>query len=210
MNKDSVIQTVKNLQINNFETFIVDSVEDARALFIETILKPEIGSVSYGDSETLLSTGIVDYLKKRKDINFIDTFSENCEWKELIRRRKEALTVDLFLMGTNAITEKGQLINLDMVGNRVAPLAFGPRKIVVFVGINKIVADIESGMKRIKSISAPQNAIRHPALKTPCQSNGICYDCKSPERLCNTWNITEKSYPKGRIKVVIIKQELGI
>jgi hypothetical protein len=115
----------------------------------------------------------------------------------------------MFLTGTNAITIKGQLVNLDMIGNRVAGIAFGPKKVIIFVGVNKIVETIDEAMTRIKSIAAPMNAIRHTDLKTPCQKTGKCMECNSPHRICNTWLITEKAYPQGRIKIIIIDEKLG-
>lgn len=96
-----------------------------------------------------------------------------------------------------------------MIGNRVAPLAFGPRNVVLFIGKNKIVKDLDEALKRIRTISAPLNAKRHDDLKTPCQKAGVCSDCKSPQRICNTWTITEKSYPKNRIKIILIDEEHG-
>lgn len=207
----NISKTIDSLRSNNFIPFFAKSIDEARIIFNNEILTDlQISSVSYGDSMTLYSTGLLESLKNRSDVTFIDTCCETDEWREKIRKRKQALTVDLFLMGCNAITENGQLVNLDMIGNRVAPLAFGPRHVVVFVGVNKIVSDVEAAFKRIKNVAAPLNAIRHHDIKTPCQSTGVCYDCKSPQRICNTWSIAEKSYPKGRIKVVIIDAELGL
>lgn len=96
-----------------------------------------------------------------------------------------------------------------MVGNRVSGIAFGPKCVVIFIGINKIVRDIESAFKRIKDIAAPMNAKRHSELNTLCTITGKCENCNSLHRLCNTWMITDRCYPKGRIKVIIIEEELG-
>jgi hypothetical protein len=128
---------------------------------------------------------------------------------EIIERRRRALLVDLFITGTNAITECGKLVNLDMVGNRVAAIAFGPKNVVILAGRNKIVPDIAGAMSRIMDYAAPINAIRHE-FKTPCVATARCSNCKSPQRLCNTWTITERSFPKGRIKVVLINEDLGL
>ena len=115
----------------------------------------------------------------------------------------------MFLTGTNAVTIKGQLVNLDMIGNRVAGIAFGPKKVVIFIGVNKIIENIDEAINRIKTIAAPLNAKRHAEFKTPCQIIGECIDCKSEKRLCNIWTITEKSYPIGRIKIILINEQLG-
>ena len=102
------------------------------------------------------------------------------------------------------------LVNLDMVGNRVAGITFGPRHVVLFIGRNKIVPTLDDAMQRVKNYAAPANAIRHPGLKTPCMKTAVCANCSSPDRICNTWCITEKSFPKGRIKIILINQDLGL
>lgn len=199
------------LESNNFEVFLAKDSTEANTIFFQEILaKIEPKTVSYADSLTMQSTNVLSVLKSNSNISFIDTNNSAETHKEQIYRRKEALTVDLFLTGTNAVTEKGQLVNLDMIGNRVAAITFGPRNVVLFIGKNKLVKDLDAAFNRIRTIAAPQNAHRHPNFKTPCQTTGVCYDCQSPQRLCNTWTITEKSYPKGRIKIILIEQPLGL
>ena len=95
-----------------------------------------------------------------------------------------------------------------MYGNRVAGIAFGPKHVIIMVGRNKIVPDLEEAMFRIKNYAAPVNTMRLDK-KTPCARTSCCEDCKSPDRICNTWTITEKSFPKGRIKIVLINEDLG-
>ena len=127
-----------------------------------------------------------------------------------MERRRQALLVDLFLTGSNAVTESGWLVNLDMVGNRVGGITFGPRYVVLVIGRNKIVKDLDAAMARIKGYAAPMNAIRHEGWKTPCIKTSFCMDCSSPQRICNTWSITQKSYPKSRIKVILVNEDLGL
>jgi hypothetical protein len=148
-------------------------------------------------------------MKQNPDLHIITTFNETVPREEIIERRRQALLVDLFFTGTNAVTEAGTLVNLDMVGNRVGAITFGPRHVIIIVGRNKIVSNLDEAMKRIKNYAAPINAIRHH-IKTPCVKTSYCMECKSPDRICNTWTITEKSFPKGRIKVVLIDQDLGL
>jgi hypothetical protein len=105
--------------------------------------------------------------------------------------------------------EAGQLVNLDMVGNRVGGITFGPKHVIVLVGRNKIVPDLGSAMERTRNYAAPANAMRF-GLQTPCAKTARCSDCSSPDRICNTWSILEKSYPKGRVKVVLINEDLGL
>jgi len=207
---DKLQKTIKQLEFNNFEVFYAKDIKSAKDIFENKILKTiTFSNVSYADSITMRKTGVLEMLKDMDSIEFIETFSPDDPWETRINQRRKALTTDLFLTGTNAITEAGQLVNLDMIGNRVAAITFGPRNVVLFIGINKIVKDIDEAFKRIKTISAPLNAKRHENFKTPCQKTGVCNDCKSPQRICNTWTITEKSYPPKRIKIILIDEELG-
>jgi len=158
----------------------------------------------------MVSSEIIDEVETLPNVRLIKTFEEGVKREEIIERRRQALLVDVFLTGSNAITECGKLVNLDMIGNRVAGITFGPKNVIIVVGRNKIVKGVEEAMKRVKNFAAPLNAIRHPGLKTPCVKTSYCMDCKSPDRICNTWAITEKSYPKGRIKVIIVNEDLGL
>lgn len=205
------LQSCKDaLEKNNFEAFIARSPAEAGQIVIDQIL-PEINvkSVSYGDSLTLFDTGVLEFFKKNSEFTLIDTFDKKASREEIIERRRNALLSDLFFSGTNAVVEFGALVNLDMTGNRVGGMVFGPKWVVIMVGRNKIVSDLEQAMDRIKNLAAPANAIRHDQ-KTPCVKTSYCMDCNSPARICNIWTIHEKSYPKGRIKVILINQDLGI
>lgn len=200
----------ERLEKNNFEAFIVDDAPAAKSLVLNEILpaaKPR--SVSWGGSMTFVKSGLYQALLDMPGVTAIDTADPKVDIKEKIERRRQSLGVDLFFTGSNAVTEKGQLVNLDMQGNRVAGLTFGPKAVVVLVGRNKIVPDLESAMARIKQYAAPTNAMRL-GMKTPCVKTGRCEECRSPERICNTWTITEKSWPKGRVKVILINADLGL
>jgi len=197
------------LESNNFEVFIADDATQAKDILENKILK-ESGarSISWGGSMTFVSTGIYDAIKSRADLEILDTFSKELRAEEMLERRRKALLVDLFISGTNAVTEEGQLVNLDMYGNRVCGITFGPKNVVILVGRNKMVPDLESAISRIKNFAAPSNAMRLNK-KTPCTKTSYCQECNSPDRICNTWTITEKSFPKGRVKVVLINEDLG-
>jgi L-lactate utilization protein LutC len=195
---------------NNFEAYTVDSNEEVKKLILDEIFpKLHFESVSWGDSISMLSTGIIQEVENLPNIKFIKTFEQGVPREEIIERRRQALLVDLFLTGSNAITESGKLVNLDMVGNRVVGIAFGPKNVIIVVGRNKIVKEVGEAMERVKNYAAPLNAIRHTDWKMPCRKTSYCMDCKSPERICNIWTITERSYPKGRIKIIIVNEDLG-
>jgi len=198
------------LEANNFEVFIAETAETAKQIIKQEIipkLKPQ--SIAWGGSMTFKGSGLYDELKTGTDIAVLDTFEKNIAADEMWERRRQALLVDLFITGTNAVTEGGQLVNLDMIGNRIGALTFGPKNVVIMVGRNKIVSELETAMVRIKDYVAPTNAMRLDK-KTPCVKTSYCEECKSPDRICNTWTITEKSFPKGRVKIILINQDLGL
>ncbi|MFW5988982.1 MAG: lactate utilization protein [Desulfosudaceae bacterium] len=202
-------ETSQALKKNNFETHIADSAEAAARLALEKIIPPlSPQSVSWGGSLTFTSSGLYEALRDRTDLTVLDTFDKSLPREESLERRRQALLTDLFVTGTNAITAGGKLVNLDMIGNRVAALAYGPKHVLILAGRNKIVPDVEAAVTRIKDYAAPINT-RRLDKKTPCAKTAACQDCSSPDRICNTWVITEKSFPPGRLKIILINQDLG-
>jgi L-lactate utilization protein LutB len=200
----------ENLEKNKFEVFVAATTSDAKGIFLKEIL-PEINpaSVSWGGSMTFTGTGLYDLLKSNDTLEVLDTFDKDLPNEDKQELRRKALLTDLFITGTNAITEDGMLVNLDMIGNRVGAITYGPRHVVLFVGRNKIVPDLEAAMLRIKDFVAPANSIRLD-METPCTQTGRCQDCSSPKRICNSWVVTEKSFPPGRIKIILINEDLGL
>ncbi|MCK5349481.1 MAG: lactate utilization protein [Desulfobacula sp.] len=205
------IENVKEaLESNNFEVFIADNSADASKIVLENIIPAlDIKSISWGGSMTFINTGLYDNLKNQKNFKVLDIHDKSLSNDEKTEMRRAALLTDLFITGTNAVTEDGYLVNLDMVGNRVGALTFGPKNVLVLTGRNKIVPDIEFAMERIKNYVAPANAMRLD-MKTPCIKTGECSECKSSARICNTWTITQKSFPKKRTKIVLINEDLGL
>ena len=211
MEQSIIEKTVTAFKRNHFDVYIAKNTQDAQNIFFQEIFPNlSIETVSWGDSETMKATGVLDKLKQNPDITVIPTFAPDMSRTQKIYWRREALTADLFLTGSNAVTQKGQLVNLDMIGNRVGGIVFGPKHVVLFIGINKITANLEEAMHRVRTIAAPRNAMRHEGFRTSCHKTGVCMDCNSPDRICNVWSITEKSYPAGRIKISLIQEELGL
>jgi len=200
----------KTLEKNHFDVFLAKDRIAAKKLVMEEII-PEISprTVSWGGSMTLIETGIYSAIVECDAFEVLDTFDKSLSRNKVLERRREALLTDLFITGTNAVTETGKLINLDMIGNRVAALTFGPKNVILLVGKNKIVPGVEDAISRIKNYTAPANVMRLEK-KTPCLKTAVCEDCSSMDRICNTWTITEKCFPKGRIKIVLIDENLGI
>lgn len=197
------------LAANNFDVYVAADVTEAKKIVLETIIPPTgAKSVSWGGSVTFVESGLYTALKESPDLDVLDVFEKDLPPAKVLERRRQSLLVDLFITGTNAVTAEGQLVNLDMLGNRIGGITFGPKHVIILVGRNKIVADIPEAMDRIKAYAAPVNAMRLEK-KTPCAKTASCEECQSPDRICNTWAITEKSFPKGRIKIVLINADLG-
>ena len=155
---------------------------------------------------TLMEMGLIDDIKKN-DYKIFDReiYTDVNEEKKIYG---EIFGCDYFLMSTNAITLDGELINIDGRGNRVAFLCYGPQNVLILAGMNKVVTDIKSGIKRIRNIAAPPNAIRLKK-KTPCAFAGRCEDCYSPDCMCGQLIVTRRSEITNHIKVILIGEELG-
>ena len=203
-------EVAERLTENNFDAYVVESSAAAQECVMNTILPSlEFSTIGFGGSMTLKNTGIFDMVCDLPNVELLRSDLPDLSLQEKMEVRRQSLLTDLFFTGTNAVTEDGMLVNLDMIGNRVAALTFGPKHVVVLVGRNKIVSNFETGMARIKDYVAPANAMRLD-MKTPCVKTGYCADCSSPARICNSWTITEKSFPKKRTIVVLINEDLGL
>lgn len=200
----------KAFEKNGFDVTVCDTLDEARTAILDIVKQEQPKVVSMGDSMSLRATGAVDEVMALDGVEFINGFDKDMPRPERMVLRRQALMCDLFMTGVNAITSKGQLVWLDMIGNRIAPVAFGPKTVIIVAGRNKITPSIEEAMSRIRSYAAPLNAIRHTDFKTPCQTTATCHDCASPDRICNSWLIMEKSYPVKRVKLVLIDDDLGL
>lgn len=201
--KDILIHTRDALLRRNFDAYAVESADEARALILSWIGKTE--SVTWGGSATIAEIGLISALK---DGGYLVYDRDEVSPKERADFAKEHFFSDWFLMSANAITEEGELLNLDGNGNRVASLIFGPKNVVVVAGINKITPDIETAYARVRQVAAPRNAQRFD-INTPCKKTGKCADCLSPDTICASLVRTRFSRQKGRIKVILIDEEYG-
>lgn len=163
-------------------------------------------SISWGGSETLNEIGLLDDLQT-SDYILYDRHSANTPEEKSIIYSK-IVTVDYFFMSSNAITLDGQLVNIDGAGNRVACLITGPKNVIIIAGMNKIVTDVTTGMDRVRNMAAPPNVVRLGA-KTPCAEIGKCTNCLVDDCICCEIVITRKSRLPGRIKVILVGEELG-
>jgi hypothetical protein len=141
-------------------------------------------------------------------VEVIDPFQPGLSFEDSLEPRRKGLLADVMITSTNSITQDGKLVNVDGTGNRVAAMIFGPKKVILIAGMNKVVPDLETAMARAKHYSGPVNAMRMN-IPTPCAENGICVDCKAPARICNIWSIIERQRIKGRIHVKLVGESLG-
>lgn len=196
-------KTAAALQKRGFEVHTAESGADARALVLSMIEKNE--SITFGGSATVNELGIIEALKAEGYLTY--DRMEVAPAERLAFSRAHFFS-DWFLMGSNAITEEGELLNLDGNGNRVAALIFGPTNVIVVAGLNKIVPDMSSAYERVRKVAAPRNAQRFP-LDTPCKKTGACADCLSPDTICAQFVRTRVCKPRGRIKVILVNENLG-
>lgn len=187
-----------------FEAYYCPDCAEALEKILELI--PQDHVVSWGGAATVDELGVKEALRQRgQAVIDRDTAKDAQERQQML---KQALTCDTFLMGSNAISADGQLVNIDGTGNRVAALCFGPTQVVVVAGMNKVAGDLDGAMRRAREVAAPMNAQRFP-LKTPCVANGLCGDCKGPDSICAQIVTTRLCKPAGRIKVVLVGEDLG-
>lgn len=198
-------EVVKALQKRHFEAYYFLNSKDAVQKVLDLI--PQTDSVSWGGTMTVDSLGIKDLLSKRGNkLIDRDAGKTPAEKEELMR---QALLVDTFLMSSNAITQKGELFNIDGKANRVAALCFGPKSVIIVAGINKIVPDMDAAYKKVRNYTAPINSQRFN-IDTPCMKNGECADCINVSSICAQFVTTRICRPEGRIKVILIGEDLGI
>ena len=202
INRAKLERLAKKLEANNFGASVFETKEEAAAWLREAI--PAGASVGVGGSVTLDEMGIIEWLTDNPDYRFIDRFHTDDRKKAF----HDALLADVFLMSTNAVTMDGCLYNVDGTGNRVAALIYGPDKVYVAAGINKVVKDIEAAKTYVEQVSAPANNVRLNK-DNPCVKLGECAHCNHASTICNQYVVTRRSGEKGRIHVLLINEVLG-
>lgn len=206
MEMDEKIQTaVKALNRHGFKAEFIADCESAKKLILGRI--PGDARVGIPGSKTIRQLGLDQALRERGQTTY-DHWLAGLSAEEVLKMRKAQLTCDVLLSSANAITESGEIYNMDGVGNRIAPMIFGPALVLIVVGKNKIVPDLESARERLRKIAAPQRAAELN-LKLSCVQSGECYDCNSPARICRAELILHRAPSLTRIEVYIIDKELG-
>ena len=197
-------QLVKNLRSRYFDTYYCETKE----LALEKALKliPKGSSVGWGGALSAQQIGLLEAMKNG-DYDAIDRdLAPNPDERK--KAMKRCLLADVFITGANALCMDGQMVNIDGIGNRVSAIVYGPESIIVIAGMNKVVDSLDSAVTRARTIAAPMNKQRFPA-QTPCEITGTCANCKSEGCICNQILITRNCKPAGRIKVILVGEELG-
>ena len=197
-------QLVKNLNARFFEAYYCDNKEEAKKKALELI--PEGSVVGWGGCLSAEQIGLVDTMR-HGNYRAIDrdTAASPEERMELMR---QCLLSDVFITGANAISMDGQMVNIDGMGNRVSAIVFGPKSVIVVAGMNKVVDTVEDAVVRARTVAAPTNKQRFPA-PTPCMVTGTCANCKGEGSICNQFLITRSCRPAGRIKFILVGEDLG-
>ena len=192
---------VKNLKSRQFDAYYCETKEEALIKALELI--PKGSSVGWGGAMTAQQIGLLDALHST-DYRAIDRDLA----PDRVQAMRECLLADVFVTGANALSLDGEMVNIDGMGNRVAAICYGPKAVIVIAGMNKVEHDLESAINRARTVAAPMNKQRFPA-ETPCLVTGSCADCKAPGCICNQIVITRNCRPAGRIKVILVGEELG-
>lgn len=195
---------LKNLTSRGFEAYYCADKDQARAKALELI--PKGASVGWGGCASAEQIGLVDAVRKG---NYTAMDRDTAATpQERVKIMKQCLGADVFLTGANALSLDGQMVNIDGNGNRVAAVVYGPDSVLVIAGMNKVCDTLDAAVTRARTIAAPMNKQRFDS-KTPCEVTGACADCKSDSCICNQILITRNCRPAGRIKVILVGEELG-
>ena len=196
---------IKNLNRRNMEVFYCPTGEEAVKKVSELIA--DGSTVTWGGSMTVRDLGIPDVLRERETLEVLDRdlADDRAEIEQIYLR---AFTADVYLTSANAISEDGVIVNVDGNGNRVAAITWGPKKVIFIIGLNKVAQTVEAALARARGTASPINAQRFD-IKTPCQIDGMCHNCNSPESVCSYVHFLRNSRNKGRHVVVLVGEDLG-
>lgn len=205
--ENKVNRTLASLKKNNIDAVYYENNQLAKEEILSSIEVSQ--TIAFGGSVTVRDIGLLDELRKG-GYTLFDRYLPNISKEEKWEVQRQGLLADVFITGSNAITTKGEIINIDHSGNRVAAMLFGPNKVYILVGINKIVEDLEDGLRRVRKVAAPLNAKKgEKEYNPPCITLGECINCDSDERICNSLVVIKRQYHANRISVMIIGEELG-
>ncbi|MFP3950858.1 MAG: lactate utilization protein [Candidatus Bathyarchaeia archaeon] len=201
-------KTLDSLRKKGFEVFPADSGGEAVKQILQLI--PDGSLVGLGGSVTLRELNLPEILREQayKVADHWKARSEGASTEEVMEIRRKHINSDVFITSSNAVTVNGELVNIDGGGQRVASMIFGPKRVFVVVGINKLTRDLDEAIWRVKNVAAPMNAKRLNK-HTPCTISGVCEDCDSDERICRAMTILNRKPSTTPVTVILVKEELG-
>lgn len=198
-------RVIKNLEKNNMNGYYVRSKEQLIEKIKDIANEGEI--VACGGSMTLFECGVIDHLRSGR-YEFLDRYEDGLSREDMKKIYRASFSADTYFSSTNALTEDGELFNVDGNGNRVAAMLYGPDKVIVVCGYNKIVKNVDEAIERNKRVSAPANAKRLN-MQTPCSKVGYCMECESADRICCEYTLIRHQRSKERIHVIIVNEGMG-
>ena len=196
---------IENLKKHGFEALFFQNCAEARAHVLKTISEYE--SFGFGGSDTTRKLDLIDALKHQDKIIY-DHWEDNLSPEMSLKVRRSQSACDCFFCSANAISMTGEIVNVDGVGNRTNAMSFGPGKVIIIAGINKLAPDLESALQRVRNIAGPMRA-KSLGMQTPCAETGICNDCNSPQRICRITTILHRKPMLTDMTVIIINEALG-
>lgn len=204
-NKQLGERLVKKLEQRHYEAYYCPTAQEAVEKALSLI--EENSTITWGGSMTIRDAGLIKALYEAGKYNLLDreTLTDRAEIMEMYR---QAFYADVYLTSANAMSEEGEIVNIDGNGNRVAAITFGPKKVIFMIGLNKVCGTLEAAITRARSTAAPINAARFD-INTPCHTDGCCHDCHSPQCICNYIHVMRNSYPALRHTVILIGEEAG-
>lgn len=202
---EKIKKAIMNLQKNNMAGFYIEKKQELLPLLSTMLVEGE--RIGCGDSVTLEETGVFDFLRSG-NFTFYDKHQPQLTSEEKRNIYLKNFDTDTFFTGTNAVTIDGQLFNIDGNGSRVAPMIYGPKQVIIVVGVNKLVDTVEDAIYRARQVAAPLDAKRLNK-NTPCVKLGKCIDCKHEQRICNDFVLISRQFIKDRIKVIFINESYG-
>ena len=196
---------IKNLRKNGFDAHFVSTIDEARQFILQTVSGYE--TFGFGGSDTTRALGVLEELRASGKTIY-DHWQEGLSKEEILDIRLQQGRCDCFFCSASAISATGEVVNVDGIGNRTSAMAFGPKKVIIVAGMNKVTQDLESSLKRIREVAAPMRA-KSLGMETPCAETGICSDCNSPQRICRITTILHRKPLLTDMSVILVNQALG-
>ena len=205
VNDKKIERTISNLEKNNIKGYYAKNNDEILNIIKGIAKEGEV--VAVGGSMSLFETKVIDFLRSGR-YDFLDRYKENLTPDDIKDIYRKSFSADTYFASSNAITEEGEIFNVDGNGNRVAAMLYGPDKVILIVGVNKIVKNLDEAIKRNKDISGPANAKRLNT-QTPCAKVGYCMDCKSKDRICCEYTVIKRQRIDNRMHVIFVNDIVG-